>query len=135
MAPGSRMLTVSVVTPVRSDRPVAAWNWAAVIRKFAARDAPLVATSAPGWTFGCDRRIALTRTSAFGIVYDTSPRSDVCHGSAARHAGSPSITATAPTVVVLGAIGRPNRPVSTAHVSLTPRPVLVPPWNVTPFRV
>src|SRR3954462_4226926 len=114
------MLTVSVVTPVRSDRPVAAWNWAAVIRKFAARDAPLVATSAPGCTFGCERRIALTSTSTFGIVYETSPRSDVCHGSLALHAGWPSTTATAATVAVLGAIVRPNRPASTAHVLLTP---------------
>src|SRR3954469_24752904 len=129
------MLTVSVVTPVRSDRPVAAWNWAAVIRKFAARDAPLVATSAPGWTFGCERRIALTSTSTLGIVYDTRPRADVCHGSDALHTGCPSITPTAATVAVLGAIGRPKRPVSTAHVSLTPCPVLVPPWNVTPLRV
>ena len=67
------MFTVSVVTPARSGRPVAARNWAAVIRKFAERDAPLVATSAPGCTFGCERKIALTSTSTFGIVYDTEP--------------------------------------------------------------
>src|SRR6476660_6098564 len=127
MAPGSRMFTVSVVTPVRSARPVAAWNWAAVIRKFAAREAPLVATSPPGWTFGCDRRIALTSTSTFGTVYETRPRIEVCQGSPALQDGWPLMTATAPVVVVLGAIGRPNRPVSTAHVSLTPWPVLVPP--------
>src|SRR5688572_19845321 len=101
------MLTVSLVTPGRSGRPVAAWNWDAVIRKLADRDAPLVATSPPGCTLACERTIALTRTSIFGIVYDARPRTVVIHGSVALQAGCPSITAVAPTVAVLGVIGRP----------------------------
>src|SRR5262245_42775915 len=121
------MLTVSVVTPGRSGRPVAAWNYAAVIRKLADRDAPLVATSPPGWTFACERRIPLSRTSIFGTVYDTRPRTVVIHGSLALHADWPSMTPVAATVAVLGVIGRPYRPINTSQVSLTPRPVLVPP--------
>src|SRR4029079_3413559 len=112
------MLTVSLVTPVRSGRPVAARNCAAVITKFADREAPLVATSPPGCTFACDRKMPLISTSSFGMGYDARPRTVVIQGSPALHADCPSITPDAATVAVLGVIGRPYRPTSTAHVSL-----------------
>jgi hypothetical protein len=39
----------------------------------------------------------------------------------------PSTMPVAPTAPIVGVIGRPNREVSSAQVSFTPRPVLVPP--------
>ncbi len=94
-----------------------------------------MATSPPGCTFACERTIALTSTSTFGMVYEASARNVVIHGSVALHAGCPSITPLAPTVPALGVIGRPYRPISTSHVSFTPRPVLVPPWIIRPLFI
>ena len=102
---------------------MAARNCAGVIWKLATREPPLVATSPPGWAFGCDRKMALTSTSTFGTVYDARLRKVVRNGSLALHSGVPLITSSGP----------PNRPVSTSHVSLTPRPVLVPPCSTRPL--
>ena len=62
------MFTSCDASPVLNATPVAAWNCAAVIRKVAAREEPLVATPLPGWTLGWERKMALTRTSTLGTV-------------------------------------------------------------------
>src|SRR5207253_2475371 len=37
--------------------------------------------AAPSWTGGCDRTVALTSTSIFGMMYVASPRTVVWNGS------------------------------------------------------
>src|SRR6185503_21284955 len=68
-APGSTRFTSWVANPGASGRPVAARNCAAVMRKVAGRDAPLVPTAIMlGCALACERKMALTRTSTLGTV-------------------------------------------------------------------
>jgi len=80
--------------------------------------------------FGTERTLALTRTSIFGTVYAASPRTDVIHGSS-----------TWPGLQLLiddeRAYGQDQqlrqRLHERARCPRTPRPVLVPAWNITPL--
>ena len=92
-------------------------------------DAPLVAEPppTPPMLFGfSDLNCALTSTSILGSVYAASPLKDVMTGSVTWHDAC-ARHAPAPVPRCLGQV----RLVS--QVSRTPRPVLVPPWNVRPL--
>src|SRR5215467_13218364 len=97
------------------------------MRNVADRDAPLVPTPVPGCALGCERKMPLTSTSILGTVYDARPRRLVSQGSCALQLGWPPMMPVAPTIPIVGVIGAPKREISSAQVSFTPRPVLVPP--------
>src|SRR5262245_54889452 len=86
---GFRRFTVVVpfARPLAGSRPRDCWTTRLGTGAFAARDAPFEADAAPipSDAFGTDRQFALTRTSTLGIVYATSPRACVSHGSTTRH--------------------------------------------------
>src|SRR5580765_3854274 len=96
------------------------------MRNVADRDAPLLPTPAPGCALGCERKMPLTSTSTLGTVYEARPRTLVRKGSDALQLAWPPITPVAPTAPIVGVIGAPKRAISSAQVSFTPRPVLVP---------
>src|SRR5262245_5500038 len=71
---------------------------------------------------------ALTRTSIFGNVYAARALNDVITGSVTWHADACvncDVAVPVPRMVS-------GRFLLVSHVSRTPRPVLVPPWNVSP---
>ena len=81
----------------------------------------------PMLAFGTERTLALIRTSIFGTVYAASPRTSVAHGS---------VTWQIRLLLVDAGDHQQSRaaPSTSAQVSCTPRPVLVPAWSVRPLR-
>src|SRR5262245_11456411 len=105
---GGTRFTVTLAAPPDKGRPSVCATCALGTTRFAIRLAP-----------GRLWIVELTWTSTFGMVYDISPLNCVAKGATVRQnlrLGESSLGVT-------------------SHVSVTARPVLVPPWNIRLFRM
>src|SRR5215471_6096761 len=103
------------------SRPSVCWTKVLGTFHVALRDEPLVAelSPIPMSAFGTDRRLALTRTSTFGIVYDASALNVVRNGSVMSHELMGWLTPST-------ARSASGSAAYNAQVLTTPRPVVVP---------
>src|SRR6266540_5061298 len=70
----------TVVVPV-AVAPGGRWPSAAAMTEFGSCHCAVVPAVPPRSVGGCERTVAVTCTSTFGIVYVARPRQLACHGS------------------------------------------------------
>src|SRR5688500_6454542 len=118
----SRLMVVfPVASAVPGRRPSSCWTTVFGTCTLAFNDEPFEADApptAPMFAGLRDRNCALTSTSTFGTVYDAFPVNEVMNGSVTWQLRGSGLSIF----------------VDASHVSRTPRPVLVPPWNTMPLR-